>query len=446
MRTMPIASVADFLRLIDEYALVDAAQRPHLSQLAQTGPSEPRAFAREVLERGWLTAYQINQVFLDNAASLVLGSYVILERLGTGGMGSVFKARNQKLGRIVALKVIHPHKLDNPAAVKRFRREIHVAAHLQHPNIVHAIDAEVVNGAELLVMEYIEGTNLTRLVKDHGPLPVTLACEYVRQAALALQHAHEKGLVHRDVKPSNLMLQTGGTIKLLDLGLALLHGPLVDGSVSGPLTVAGKVIGTVDFLAPEQARDASSVDIRADLYSLGCTFYYLLTGQPPFAGATTTNKIYKHALEEPEPVRRLRPDVSQPVSAVIRRLLAKRPEDRFQTPAELAAVLQDLLHRRASPAVPAVRDRVVRHFPADRQSVPVAIPAQAAAEMGSEPIVRASPRPTRLRDRRRWRPLAAAVLAVLILVGLALAVWHFAASAPQDSGKPEARPTRWKSR
>jgi serine/threonine protein kinase len=439
MRLMPIASVADFLRLIDEYALVDPDQRPHLSQLAHIGPSEPRAFAREVLERGWLTAYQINQIFLDNAASLVLGSYVILERLGTGGMGNVFKARHQKLGRIVALKVVHPHKLASSAAVKRFHREIQVMASLHHPNIVEAYDAEMVSGAEVLALEYVEGINLTKLVKDHGPLPVSLACEYIRQAALALQHAHEKGLVHRDVKPSNLMLQAGGTIKLLDLGLALLHGPLVDGSVSGPLTVAGKVIGTVDFLAPEQARDASSVDIRADLYSLGCTFYYLLTGQPPFAGATTTNKIYKHALEEPEPVQRLRPEVSQPVSAVIRRLLAKRPEDRFQTPAELAAVLQDLLRGRASPAVPAVRDGVARPAAPAGEVAP-------AAELGFEPIVRTSVRQNPLRDRRRWRPLAAMVLAVLLLVGLAVAFWHFAVSAPPDSAKPEPRPTAGQSR
>jgi serine/threonine-protein kinase len=425
---MPIASVADFLQQIDEHDLVDPGQRPLVAQLA-VGFGEPRALAREVLQRGWLTPYQINQIFQGNAASLVLGSYVVLERLGFGGMGSVFKARHHKLGRIVALKVIHPDKLNNPAVVGRFRREIHVAARLQHPNIVHAFDAEVVNGAEVLVMEYVEGSNLTRLVKENGPLPVAVACDYVRQAALALQHAHEKGLVHRDVKPSNLMLQPGGTIKLLDLGLALLHEPLVDGSAAGRMTVAGRVIGTVDFIAPEQARDASGVDIRADLYSLGCTFYYLLTGRPPFAGATTTNKIFKHALEQPAAVERLRPEVPAPASAVIRRLLAKRPEDRFQTPAELAAVLDDLLHGRASPAVPV--------------SVPRAVPA---ADAAPGPIIVTSPLRSRATGRRRWLVLAAVSLGVLVVLGVLIAAWPAApgphTGSSRDAGLPTTRRAR----
>ncbi len=265
-------------------------------------------------------------------------------------MGNVFKARHQKLGRVVAVKFIHRNKLDNSAVVKRFRREIEVAAQLDHPNIVHAYDAEEVDGARILVMEYLEGTDLSKLVKESGPLPVRAACDYIRQAALALQHAHEKGLVHRDIKPSNLMLvgppgQSGGAgvIKLLDLGLALLQQPLVDGSVSGPLTVAGKVVGTVDFIAPEQARDASTVDIRADLYGLGCTFYYLLAGRAPFDGATITNKLFKHALEHPEALEGLRRDVPAAVSAIIRRLMAKKPEERFQTPAEVAAALEQVL-------------------------------------------------------------------------------------------------------
>ena len=208
---MPIASVAALLHLLDEYGLVDPEQRPHLAKLAQTGPKDPRAFAREVLQRGWLTPYQINQLFQDNGASLLLGSYVVLERLGSGGMGNVFKARHQKLGRIVALKLIHRDKLDNPAVVKRFLREIRVAAQLDHPHIVHAYDAEEVNGAYVLVMEYLEGADLGKVVKENGPLPVREACDYVRQAAQGLQHAYEKGLVHRDIKPSNLMLLTSGS-------------------------------------------------------------------------------------------------------------------------------------------------------------------------------------------------------------------------------------------
>jgi serine/threonine protein kinase len=362
---MPIASVAAFLRLLDEYGLVDPEQRARLADLAGAGPRDPRDFAREVVRRGWLTPYQINQLFQDNGAALLLGAYVVLERLGSGGMGNVFKARHQKLGRVVALKVIHRDKLDNRAAVKRFLREIRVAGQLDHPHIVHAYDAENVNGSYVLAMEYVEGADLGKVVKEGGPLPVREACDYVRQAALGLQHASEKGLVHRDVKPSNLMLtqaqgsQAPGLVKLLDLGLALVQQPLIDTSTSGPLTVAGKVVGTVDFLAPEQARDASGVDCRADVYGLGCTFYYLLTGRPPFDGATITNKLFKHALEEPPPVEALRPEVSPAVAAVLRKMMAKRPDERYQTPAELAAALDAVLHGRPARAVTAAPPRAV---------------------------------------------------------------------------------------
>jgi serine/threonine protein kinase len=378
---MPIDSVATLVSQLEQNGLLAPEPRPELADLVQTGPQDPRAFAEVLRERGWLTDYQVDQVFQDNAAGLVLGSYVLLDRLGSGGMGQVFKARHQKLGRIVALKVINPAHLHKPVAVHRFHREIRAAAQLDHPNIVHAYDAEEASGSHFLVMEYIEGTDLGRLVKQHGPIPVAQASEYIRQAALGLQHAHERGLVHRDVKPNNLLLslrpgvgrpEPEPVIKLLDLGLALLQRPLLD-SDSGPVSVAGTVVGTVDFLAPEQARDSNTVDIRADLYSLGCTFYYLLTGKVPFTGATATNKIFKHALEEPVPVEQLCPELPLHVAAIVRRLMAKRPEDRFQTPGELAAVLANVVHGRpATAAVVAVvaSSRRDRPSPSPMPSVP----------------------------------------------------------------------------
>jgi len=449
---MPIASIAAFLHLLDQYGLVDSERRPQLVQLAQAGPKDARAFAKELLQRGWLTPYQVNQLAQDNGASLLLGSYVVLERLGAGGMGNVFKARHQKLGRVVALKVIHRDKLNNPAVVKRFEREIRVAGQLDHPNIVHAYDAEEVNGAKVLVMEYVEGSDLSKLVKENGPLPVREACDCIRQAALALQHAQEKGLVHRDVKPSNLMLQTGGlhagggTVKLLDLGLALLQQPLVDGSTSGPLTVAGKVVGTVDFLAPEQARDPSNVDIRADLYSLGCTFYFLLTGHAPFDGATVTNKLFKHALEEPQPVEELRPDVPGPVLAVVRRLMAKRPDDRFQTPAEVAAVLEDVLRGRSSVALPVRTDGAAKPSPSPPAAAP-AEPAKQRAGRAAEPATKAvavpATAPSRWNDpdqRRRLWLIGAGLAVLLVLLGvLALVLPRYLAGPDPGRGKEEAR-------
>ncbi len=357
---MPIDSAATFVRLVERLGLLLPEQLPELARLASSG--DPRALAKELLRRDWLTAYQINKIFNDNGPALVLGNrYVLTDRLGSGGMGQVFKARDRKLGRAVAVKIIHPERLDNPVVVKRFQREIRGAARLDHPNVVHAYDADEEVGNHFLVMEYVEGIDLGRLVRAKGALPPALACEYVRQAALGLQHAHEQGLVHRDIKPANLLLTTRTVsgrpapeplVKILDLGLALLQQPTIDHSNAG-LTAAGIVVGTVDFLAPEQARDASGVDVRADLYSLGCTLYFLLTGKVPFSGATPTNKIFKHALEEAEPVEKLRPEVSPDLAAVVRRLMAKRPEDRYQTPAELAAVLGELLKGRVSRPAPA---------------------------------------------------------------------------------------------
>jgi serine/threonine protein kinase len=424
---MPIASVAALLHLLDEYGLVDPEQRPHLAALGQAGPRDPRAFAREVVQRGWLTPYQINQLFQDNGASLLLGSYVVLERLGKGGMGNVFKARHQKLGRVVALKIIQRDKINNPAAVKRFLREIRVAGKLDHPHIVHAYDAEQVSGSYMLVMEYVEGADLGKVVKENGPVPPRVACDYVRQAALGLQHASEKGLVHRDVKPGNLMLARSqglppqGVVKLLDLGLALLQQPLFDSSSSGPLTMAGKVVGTVDFLAPEQARDASSVDIRADIYGLGCTFYYLLTGQAPFDGATATNKLFKHALEEPRPVESLRPEVPPAMAAVLRTMMAKDPDGRYQTPAELAAALEDVLNGRPAKAVPVA-------LPAEPlQSVALGVPA-------------AAPTPRKKAIDRRWLWLNLAGLGVLIVLSVLLVsiVRRLTAAPVPDTGREES--------
>ena len=237
-----ISTTNDFLGFLQNQRLLSPEQ---LAVLARETPSgDPRALARLLVQRGWLTPYQVNQLFLGRGVRLLLGSYVLLELLGEGGMGQVYKARNWKLGQIVAVKLIRKERLANPTAIKRFYREIRAAAQLEHPNIVRAFDADEVDGTHLFVMEFVEGTDLNKLVKTRGVLEVSLACEYVRQAALGLQHAHERGLVHRDIKPHNLLLSvvrgpssvakeaagdsygprtTGyGLIKILDMGLARL--------------------------------------------------------------------------------------------------------------------------------------------------------------------------------------------------------------------------------
>ncbi|MBL8799733.1 MAG: protein kinase, partial [Planctomycetia bacterium] len=286
------------------------------------------------------TPYQVNQLFQGKGRELLLGSYVLLERLGEGGMGQVFKARHQKMGRIIALKLIRKDRLANPVALRRFEQEIRAAAQLSHPNIVTAHDAAQVGETHFLVMEYVEGVDLAKLVRDGGPLPVEQACAYVRQAALGLQHAQERGLIHRDIKPSNLLLAIKeGLVKVLDLGLARLPATS-SGDTVEPLTELNAVVGTPDFAAPEQIRHPQLADHRADLYSLGCTFYFLLSAQPPFRGQSMAEILVKHQLEEPTPIEALNRNVPTGLGAVVRRLMAKQPDDRYQTAGELAAILE----------------------------------------------------------------------------------------------------------
>ncbi len=331
-------NAADFLDELRKWRLLDAAQHAELSRKIEGRYLGPRSIACEAIEQGWLTPFQAIQVHRGRGQELLLGSYVLMERLGEGGMGAVFKARNWKLGRVVALKLIRKERVHNVDAIRRFQREIRAAAQLRHPNIVHALDADEIGGSFVLVMEYVEGVDLARLIKDKGPLPPPQAREYVRQAALALAHAHEKGLVHRDIKPANLLLSSEGQIKLLDMGLARLPAG-IDGASTSTMTASGAVMGTPDFLAPEQARSSHDVDIRADLYSLGCTLYFLLTGEVPFPGGTFGEKIARHLMDEPEPVEKLRPAVPSALGAVVRKLMAKKCDDRYQTPAEVAEAL-----------------------------------------------------------------------------------------------------------
>lgn len=335
---MALATAAELVGLLRRHALLELGQAEELAAL-QANFSTGKALAAELLGRGWLTPYQANLLLQGRGNELLLGSYVLLERLGEGGMGAVFKARHRTLGRIVALKLIRKERLAHAGAVKRFRREIRAAAQLNHPNIVLAFDADEANGGHFFTMEFVEGTDLNRLVRKQGPLPVATACEYIRQAALGLQHAYERGLVHRDIKPDNLLLTVvTRTVKILDMGLARVEADSPGDSTS-TLTQEGMVMGTPDYIAPEQALRSHEVDIRADLYSLGCTLYFLLSGRPPFPGGSVTEKLLRHQLEEPQPLESLRSDVPREVAAVVRKLMAKKPQQRYQTPAELAAVL-----------------------------------------------------------------------------------------------------------
>jgi tRNA A-37 threonylcarbamoyl transferase component Bud32 len=293
----------------------------------------------------------------DETVPLIPG-YEVLGELGRGGMGIVYQARQLERNRIVALKVIRKERLSNPETVRRFRREAQAAARLSHPNVVAIYDHDHEGETHYLAMEYVPGVTLQRLVEDAGPLPVWQACDVVRQAALGLQHASEQGLVHRDVKPANLMavaragaaLPARPLVKILDMGVARMTPPCDPAEESlSTLTRDGSVIGTPDFVAPEQLEDPHNADVRADLYSLGCTFYFLLSGRVPFPGGTLVQKLDRQRWETAPSVDQLRPEVPAAVAAVVRRLMAKHPDDRYRAPAELAASLEQLTRTGALP-------------------------------------------------------------------------------------------------
>lgn len=275
-----------------------------------------------------------------NRRYLRIGKYEVLRHLATGGMGAVYKARDTDLGRDVALKVLAPELAANPSRRDRFQREARHGARLRHENLVTIYDCGEANGFCYIALELVEGTDLLQYIGSKGKLEPAEAVTILTQAAKALDHAHRHGVIHRDIKPSNFLLafsEQGLQVKLTDFGVARL--PRDDES---RLTLAGLTVGTVDYMAPEQARDSSLADARSDLYSLGCTLYHMLTGQPPFAEGAWTERVYKHSEAEPIDVRRFNPQVSARLLAVLQKLMAKKPADRYQTAAELLQALQRL--------------------------------------------------------------------------------------------------------
>ncbi len=303
-----------------------------------------------LIERERITAYQLRKVVNGRSADLLIGPYVVQDKLGEGGMGKVFRALHKHDGREVALKVVREHLLAKPTARGRYEREVQTALTLSHPNIIHVASAGSTDGRYFIEMEFIDGLDLSRIVQRYGVLPISEACEYARQAALGLHHAHELGFVHRDVKPSNIMV--GGSrhipaakepawVKVLDMGLVRMIG--YDDEERG-LTRDGTVVGTPDYMAPEQAKNSRVVDGRADLYSLGATFYFMLSGKPPFPDGTALDKIIRHVDHLPPPLESLRPDAPRELVQIVDRLMAKNPDQRFDTALDLAEALKPLTY------------------------------------------------------------------------------------------------------
>jgi membrane fusion protein (multidrug efflux system) len=338
--------------------------------------------------------------------------YRVVAALGSGGMGTVYRAEHRLMDRPVALKVIRGDLLGNSALVERFRREVRSAARLaSHANIVAAYDAEQAGETHMLVMEFVEGTDLARLVDRRGPLPTGEACEYARQAAMGLQHAFDDEMVHRDIKPQNLMRTTRGQIKILDFGLARFASEV--GSHAG-VTAEGMVLGSADYIAPEQIEDPHAADIRADIYSLGCTLYFLLAGQPAFPDRSLIQKLIAHREKTPRPIRDIRGDVSPELAHVVERMMAKDPAERFQTPAEVARALAPFAETQtAATGVDAPALAGPRALPATSSS----FDSMVGEQKPSGPLATRPGSP----PRRRWVRIAA-VVALLPIVALSLAL------------------------
>jgi serine/threonine-protein kinase len=335
-----------FLDLLKRSGLVgkDPLTRALTELKAEGQPLEDaEALADRLVQAGLITRWQANKLLEGKSKGFFLGRYKLLGHIGTGGMSSVYLAEHTLMQRRVAIKVLPQKRVNDSSYLPRFYREARAAAALHHPNIVIAHDVDSEDDTHYLVMEFVDGRDLQVLVKEDGPLPYENAANYVAQAALGLHHAHENGLIHRDVKPANLLVDKRGVVKILDLGLAQFAEEELQGKAS--LTVAHEenVLGTADYLAPEQAINSHCVDRRVDIYSLGCTLYFCLTGHPPFPDGTLAQRIMKHHTQDPPSIRNDRPDAPQGLLDICAKMMTKNADFRYQTAQEVAEALSEWL-------------------------------------------------------------------------------------------------------
>ncbi len=338
-------------------------------------PSDPIALAEHLVRETILTQYQAQRFLAGKSHGLSVGRYIILDRLGSGSMGRVYKAQHQLMGRVVALKIIAPGIVTNERVVARFQREMRLVGRLDHPNVVRAYDADKIENVLFIVMEYVRGHSLTQIVRARGPLPPADLINYATQSALGLAHAHRQGVIHRDIKPSNLLINESKQVKILDLGL----GVLTDSESQGTFMTAENVtVGTVDYMSPEQAC-ARELDGRSDLFSLGCTMYHVLTGRLPFPGDSQIERLGKRLNGSPVPLAEIMPGLPPRLLQAMDRLLANQPEDRFQSAEEAAEAFQAITRKR--PPRPGPTPKVSTHSSSvDGEHAPEARPPTAPPE------------------------------------------------------------------
>jgi serine/threonine-protein kinase len=354
---MSFHTVDHLMNAILRSELLSPEQEDEVAGLLSTYPTA-LTLGGYLVEIDWLTEYQLQKLLAWELDQLVLGPYQILAHLGEGGLCQVFRAWDTSRGRLAALKVLYPDLAERPEMVRQFRYEAETIGRVTHPNVIKALESGREGTRHYFAMEFADGLDLERFVAVTGPLPVEHACDYTRQVAQGLQAAHQANLVHRDIKPANLFLTNpplceegqpfvrklsmDPTVKIIDWGLARAKGD--EALDLGEAGEKGQLLGTADYLAPEQAQDARLVDIRADIYSLGCTLYFLLTGKPPFTGASVMQKIMQHKEMPPPSLKHARPDVPDELDGLVQRMLAKNPDDRPQVPLLMVTPLRKLAY------------------------------------------------------------------------------------------------------
>ncbi len=328
---------AELYDVVRRSGLVDPVRLEELAQQSDGAAEDVPQAAQELVARGYVTTFHARQLLKGRYRGFSLGKYLVLEQLGEGGMGKVFLCVHMIMRRLVAIKILSRDLASDPGTVERFQREARAVAALDHPNIVRAHDMDQEGEVHFIVMEYVDGISLHDLVRKRGPLDIASASHYIKQAAVGIQQVMDNRMIHRDIKPGNLLLDRRGTVKILDLGLARFshekHGSLTQKFDEG------SVLGTADYLAPEQAIDSHQVDIRADIYSLGATFYFLLSGKPPFEGGSVTQKLLSHQMQAPVSLKKLRPELPPDLIDIVEKMMAKDPQDRYQAPSEVVYAL-----------------------------------------------------------------------------------------------------------
>lgn len=421
---MAIQSPEELLSIIEKSDLLNAEQLAAARQSIQ-GLDDATVAARKLARDGYLTRWQAAQL-LAGRSSFLLGKYKLIDLLGRGGMGRVFLGRHVTMQRPAALKIVSREVGNNPAALERFLAEARAIAALDHPAIVQAYSVDCEGERYYIVMEYVDGRDLQRVVEEDGPLDCRTAAEYMRQAADGLAHAHGRNLVHCDIKPSNLLVNSQGQVKILDMGMARLGGVDDEDDADN----GNYILGSVDYLAPEQALGSGTFDHRADIYSLGCTLYFLLTGHPPFPEGTLPERILKHQTQQPRPIPTERPDVPPQLVQVCRRMMAKQPEERFQSADEVIAALAEV-PAGAREAAPAGVAAVARPGPNASPEDELAEADQNADSVGAAPDAMDWAREALATTAGRLVLGGIVLLILLLAVGVSIAI--VAATSPSPA-------------